>query len=317
MIVVKYAIIGCLVTLGIVAFNKRDDITHAFHWSPVAEKQALPAFDPKAVAEANALPVPKSAITVTNAPDTRTVTVASVPTGTTAPLKVTGGRSTLDGVVTGPGGVPVAGATVHIERLVDGRSASLNVTSNAGGGFSVGQLLGGRYRVRAWRTPTHAQAGSEVTFVEDGQRHSFRLEMEAPTGVEFTAGVDNDKVIIGQATNIITRVRAPFVNELGQVSIGGRPADVITVTANGVFTGQGGTKATDGSGLATFPLTCGQQTGTGVVTITGVGQTKTFTVNCVPVPTTTTTTTTTTTVPGGATTTLPATSPATSTTKAG
>jgi hypothetical protein len=203
--------------------------------------------------------------------------------------------------------VPIAGATVRIERLVGRDEGVLDVTSNGSGAWSAGRLLGGRYRVRAWRAPTHAQTGSEVTFVEEGQRHSFRLELEAPSGVEFRPAVDNDKIILGQVGSVSATVRAPFVNNEGQIAIGGRPGDVITVTANGVFNGQNGTKSTDAGGLATFPLTC-SQLGNGQVTVAGVGQSKTFEVSCVPVPTTTTTTTapTTTTVPGAATTTTKA-----------
>jgi hypothetical protein len=226
-----------------------------------------------------------------------------VPTSTTAPVSVTGGRTTLDGVVLGPGGVPIPGATVRIERLVGRDEGVLDVTSKGSGAWSAGRLLGGRYRVRAWRTPTHAQTSSEVTFVEEGQRRSFRLELEAPTGVEFRPAVDNDKIILGQVGSVSATVRAPFVNNEGQIAIGGRPGDVITVTANGVFGGQGGTKPTDAGGLASFPLTC-NQLGAGQVTVAGVGQTKTFDVTCIPVPTTTTTTApSTTTVPGATTTT--------------
>jgi hypothetical protein len=178
----------------------------------------------------------------------------------------------------------------------------LDVTSNGSGAWSAGRLLGGRYRVRAWRAPTHAQTSSEVTFVEEGQRRSFKLELEAPSGVEFRASADNDKIIIGQAGSVSATVRAPFVNNEGQIAIGGRPGDVITVTANGVFAGQGGTKSTDAGGSATFPLTCAQL-GTGQVTVAGVSQTKTFDISCIPVPTTTTAAPTTTTVAGATTTT--------------
>lgn len=315
MLVVKYALVASLIALGIFAYTKRDDVVDAFHWSPTAEKLSLPAFDPKAVAEANSVGVPKSAITVVTAADSRTAAVPTVPTATTRPVQVTGGRSTLDGVVVGPGGAPVGGATVRIERLVGNESGVLNVTANATGAFSVGNLLGGRYRVRAWRAPTHAQDGSEVTFVEDGQRRSFKLELEAPTGVEWNTSLDTDRIIVGQATALHTRVRAPYVNEQGQVGVGGRPGDAMTVTATGIFAGQGGAKVTDGSGAASFPITCGSQTGTGTITVTGLGQSRSFTASCVPVPTTTTTTSTT--LPG-APTTLPAGGSATTTTaKAG
>jgi hypothetical protein len=307
LLVVKYALAACLVAAGVYGFSKRHDIIDAFDWDPATEKTALPAFDPKLLAEANALPVPTSDITVETAPDTRAIAVPSVPTSTTAPVAVEGGRTTLDGVVLGPGGVPVAGATVRIERLVGTDEGVLDVTSNGSGAWSAGRLLGGRYRVRAWRAPTHAQTGSEVTFVEEGQRRSFRLELEAPSGVEFTPEVATDKIILGQTGSVSATVRAPFVTTDGRITVGGRPGDVITVTTNGVFAGQGGTKTTDPSGLVTFPLAC-NQLGNGQVTVAGVNQTKTFTVSCIPVPTTTTTAPTTTTTAPGAT---------TSTTKAG
>src|SRR3954468_15484125 len=98
-------------------------------------------------------PVPSTVVleTPTTAPDLTGVGLAAVAgRTTTTSIPLGPGGATLNGTVTGPDG-PVPSATVHIERLVGDASGSADVATQPDGTWTAPGLLGGRYRVRAWR----------------------------------------------------------------------------------------------------------------------------------------------------------------------
>ncbi len=111
--------------------------------------------------------------------------------------------------------------------------AGCNVTEDGGsltggtGGFAVNQLLGGRYRVRAWRAPTFAQLGSEVTFIADGERRSFKLQLAAPNDIDISASAASPAVIVGQSTTVSMpwcSFAARAVFSVGSIPSTGTPA---------------------------------------------------------------------------------------------
>lgn len=297
MVVIKYALAGCLMALGLFAWSKRDVVLDAYHWNPTIEKPYIPSFDPKAVAEANRLPVPESDIRVAVGPDTRKVALAGLagPT-TTAPVPMQGGKAALDGVVVGPDGAPVGSATVRIERFVGDDVVTVDVATNPSGAFAVEQLLGGRYRLRAWRAPTMAQLGSQVSFVADGDRLSVRLQLAAPTDIDISTGAASSSVIVGQATTVSMRITVPVVNGNGQIGRGGKANDLVVANGGGALAGQNGQTTTNVEGNATFTVQC-TQVGAGTVTLQTPYYKDAVDITCLPLPTTTTTTTTTTTAP--------------------
>lgn len=304
MVVIKYALAGCLVALGIFAFSKRDAVLAAYEWDPTIDKTLIPSFDPKAVAEEHALPVPESDIEVRLGPDTRAVAVPTVvPATSTSALPMQGGKAALEGQVIGPDSAPIPGATVRIERFVGDDVVTVDVATNATGSFAVNQLLGGRYRVRAWRAPTFAQLGSEVTFLADGDRRAMRLQLAAPNDIDISASATASAVIVGQPTTVTMRILTPVVNGNGQVDMGGRANDLVVATGGGVLIGQSGQATSNAEGTATFTFQC-VQVGAGSVTMQTPYYKETVDITCLPLPTTTTAPPTTTTVAGATTTTV-------------
>lgn len=290
MVVIKYALVGCLVALGLFGFSKRDEVVAAYHWDPTIEKRLIPSFDPKAVADKNRLAVPETDLRIALAPDTRNAALPVAPGALPAPpMALQGGQSSLDGLVVGPNSQPVVGATVRIERFVEDRVVSVDLITNATGNFAINRLLGGRYRVRAWQAPTLAQLGSEVTFLNDGDNRAFRLALDAPIDIALTADAASATVILGQATTVSMLIENPVINANGQVARVGRAGDLVVATGSGVFAGQGGSTTTNAAGNATFTAQC-TQLGAGSFSLATPYFRESVTVVCVPVPTTTTTT---------------------------
>jgi hypothetical protein len=288
MVVIKYALVCCLIALGIIGSSRRDAVLAAYRWDPTLDKPLIPSFDPQAVAEATRLAVPASELRVAVAPDTRTVRVPDLAGSTTTTVPpVQGGRAVLAGTVIGPGNSPVAGATVRIERFVGEQVVAVDVVSGANGSFAVGQLLGGRYRIRAWRAPVLTQTNSEVTFLADGEQRSLQLTLRAPNMVDIWASVSPGTVTVGQTGALTMRVMADAVNDNGLVVAVGRPGAVVAVAGTGVLNGQGASLTTDANGSALFAFAC-RQAGAGGFTMTSGAVKQTTSVTCAPPATTTT-----------------------------
>lgn len=278
MVVIKYALCGCLIAAGLFGYSKREVVRDAYHWDPTIERPLVRSFDPQAVAEANRLPVPASGIRIAHAPDTRTAPLPAVPTETTRP-SVQGGGASITGQVFGPAGQPLAGATVRVQRLVGDQTASIDLTSDSSGSFGVGGLLGGRYRVWAWQVPNLTQLGSEVTFLEEGTSRSYRLGLQAPTDIRLEVEAGSASLPVGQSTSVWMRIGNPVVNSSGQVARVGRAGDLVVASGAGVFSGQGGSGTTNSEGVAAFPILCNTP-GPGTVTLATPYYKDSVQINC-------------------------------------
>ncbi len=286
----RHLLVAVLVGAGLFAFTKRNDVLDAFEWDPNTKPIPIQSFDAAARAkeEFGAVTVVDN-IRVATPTDNRGVVLRGIP-GEVAPLPVelTGGNSSVRGVVIGPGGGAVSGATVRIERFVGEQLAATEVVTGPTGAFTVANVPGGRYRVRAWRAPTLAQFGSQVTFVQDGQAQDFKLEVNAPGGREVSFDWSSSGWIVGNQPTISATVTAPFVTDKGQVGYGGSAGETVTLSVGDSLSGSV-TGVTDSSGYVAFRVTC-SRVGSTFAQITVGGQTRSVGVpNCSPVPTTTTT----------------------------
>ncbi len=308
----KYVLLVCLVLVGAFAYSKRDDVFGAFDADEAEAPIVVHGFDPAARAAElqKATPV-IDALRVVNAADTRGTPVAGLPVPATTPNpKLQGGGATLAGTVSGPNG-PVGGATVRIERFEGEVAASTDLVTDGSGGFTLAGTPGGRFRVRAWQAPTLAQGGSQVAFVNDGERQTFALQMDAPTGARINPDWSSGGWIIGSKPTISVNVQQPYVTSDGRVELGGRSGLPVTLTVGGTLVGNAAAN-TGADGSATFEVTCAA-IGPATANLRIGTWTRDLTVPvCSPVPTTTTTTTTapTTTVPGAPGTPAPTTVPA-------
>lgn len=209
-----------------------------------------------------ALPVPPPnpgvSTTTTAPPDFSGVALAPVAgTTTTTEVGVGPGRTTLAGRVDGPDG-PVAGATVHLERLVDDAVATLDVLSGKDGVWRAPELLGGRYRVRAWLAPDLAVVEPQILFVPDGEtaQVSFVVERFGATLVDLAVAPDPPQV--SRRTNVVVRVSSQVVGDDGVIRVAPRPGVALALQAGGSWALEGtGQAITDEAGGSTFTLVCG------------------------------------------------------------
>lgn len=227
--------------------------------------------------------------------DTRGVRLSPVvarPKGGTPALPVYGGNASINGVVEGPDG-PVGGATVRIERWVGGRSGSVAVSTNDGGGFTARGLLGGRYRVRAWLAPTLTATESEVTFLaRDGGTANVTVTLTRFEGLQLQASLDVSAINVGDTARVRALLTRSTVDGDGIVIGAPVPAAQIAITGTpGLTIGGNSPETTGEGGLVTWPVKC-EREGAHTVSLTTEGAATTYTLpTCGPKPVTTTTTT--------------------------
>lgn len=244
-------------------------------------------------------------------------------------VAVTGGDATLAGLVTGPDG-PVGGATIRLERFVGDAMARLDIVSNADGTWRAPQLgppttvptvptftdptqlptippptaappptttpvgpqgiLGGRYRIRAWRTPDLALTTPQILFLEGKQARNLGLQLSRYQGASASAITSPDPPLVDAPLTLTAIVTSVSVNSDGVVSSVPLPNAAVSLTVGGGFTLTSGPTVTNAQGRASFLLRC-QATGQSSVDLT-VNSTQTFTLPvrpCVAPPSTTTT----------------------------
>lgn len=308
----KYLFLGCLSLVGAFAFAKRDGVLDAFDWGDPEPGISVPAFDAVARAQELQQPPPElSALRVVEAADTRGALLPVLPGAEPIPPSLQGGTVTLSGTVSGPGGA-VAGATVRIERFVGESVGSIDLQTDAAGGFALRGAPGGRYRLRAWQAPTMAQLGSQVAFLAEGEQRAFALQLTAPSGSEISPDWSASGWVIGSKPVISVTVQRPYVTSEGRVELAGQPGLPVTLTVGGTLVGSAAA-TTNGEGAASFEVTCAA-VGPATANLRIGPWAEDLTVPaCAPPPTTTTATTTT--VPGqpppsGAPTTAPPAPPA-------
>jgi hypothetical protein len=220
-------------------------------------------------------------------PDTRGIRLSPVvarPKGGVPPLPVYGGKATITGTVVGPDG-PVPGATVRIERWVGDRSGSVDVATGGSGGYSVRNLLGGRYRVRAWLQPNLAATESQVTFLADDGSDNLDVTVERFEGTDLQAGLDVSVINVegtGRIRGLLTRT---VVDGDGIVVGEPIPGVVIHLNVTDGLTIQGdGATTTGENGIAAWTVRC-EREGVHAATLTTEGESTGFTLpNCGPKP---------------------------------
>ena len=247
-------------------------------------------------------------------PDYTGVALHAVPAGsTTSTTVVMGpGTATVKGTVVGPDGTPAAGVTVRVERLVGKALARMDVVSNPDGTWAALNVLGGGYRVRAWRAPDIAQVTPAFFFVGATETYPVELKLERNFGTTPLPAVAPNPPVAGQSTNLVLQLSSRSVDAGGIVQ--GVPMAGATVALGG---GSGWTvglpnpTVTDATGRAAWQLVC---LGPGVqplgLTVNGAEQFQLALPACAAPPPPTTVPAPATTVPG-----TPTTSPSTTTTR--
>ena len=170
-------------------------------------------------------------------------------------------------------------------------------------------LLGGRYRVRAWRTPDLALTTPQIVFVESKQNKQLTLQLSRYTGASVSSVVSPDPPVVDTLTSVTAVVTTLATDGDGVVRSAPLSGATVSLSVGSGWEFSGGPSFTNGQGRASFQLRC-LSVGPSPVEIT-VNGTQIFTLPvraCVAPPPTTSVapfdpSETTTTTPGGTTTT--------------
>jgi hypothetical protein len=177
-------------------------------------------------------------------------------TTTTTAVALFPGPARLRGRVQGPDG-PVAGATVQLERLVGDASATHRVVTGPDGGWDVPAVLGGRYRVRAWRPPDLATPQAEVLFLAGGDPVEVDLALARLGTLRVDAVAAPATPVEGEPANLVVRVSARVVDVDGVARETPQSGVAVSLTGSGAWTVTGANPtSTDVDGTAQFQITC-------------------------------------------------------------
>jgi len=206
-------------------------------------------------------------ITTTTAVDFGQIGLKGVSSRTTTSVAMGPGNATLAGAVQGPDG-PVEGATVRIERLVGSSAASTDLTTLADGTWSLPMVLGGRYRLRAWRAPELALTKPELVYVQSSETKAVNLRVDRYSGAAATASVAPNPPIVGQQANLYVLLAQRTVDPAGVVRNTPVPNAAIELVGSGFQLESQTQTVTDGNGIAQWRVRC-TTTGSTSMSITG------------------------------------------------
>ncbi len=182
----------------------------------VVAASALAACTRGAVDELPAPPTTGPTTSSTARPDLSGVALAGVPGATTTTVPVGPGEATLQGIVTGPDGL-VPGATVLVERLVGDGVGGVAVAAGPDGRWTAPQILGGRYRVRAWRAPDLALTTPASFFLESKETRDVEVRVERFSGVVVTSAIAPSPPVVDETVRLVVRTYTRSVDEQGIV----------------------------------------------------------------------------------------------------
>jgi len=223
-----------------------------------------------APAATTALPettVPVPTTTPTTLRPTTTSSTAKPTTTQTTLLGFGPGGASLVGTVIGPGG-PVVGATVHIERLVGKNVATMDVTTAGGGAWQLTNILGGSYRVRAYKPPDFGQSQIESFFLAATDRKTLDLKVPTATGPKIIATVTPNPPRVDQPATLTIQVGTGRVDDQGRPAITPRPGVPLVLTPGaGIVLDSANQAVTDGNGKASWGIRCTAE-GARAVTLT-------------------------------------------------
>lgn len=220
------------------------------------------------------------------------------------PLAGVGGRGPTTSVVFGPGNAAIGGvvasdegvvpgATVLVERIVSGAVASTRLVTGDDGSWSMPQVLGGRYRVRAWRVPDLAQTTFSAVFVGASESKNVQLRVREVGGLSAIPAIAPDPPELGRAHQLVVLVTNREVDADGVVRAEPQTNAAVELLASSGWRVESVNPAiTDGGGRAAWIIRC-RVTGRQPLAVTVGTETLPLSVpNCAEPETETTTTST-------------------------
>jgi len=177
--------------------------------------------------------------------------------GTTSTVVVLGpGPLTLTGRVDGPDGV-VPGASVRVERVVGGVASGADLITGPDGTWVLPNVLGGRYRVRAWQAPALAMERAKVFFVGTSLAAPIVLRVDRYQGRTVDEAMAPSPPPLGQPVELRVRVSTRAVAGNGRVSAAPAPGVQISLAGSGQWQSDSPvTTFTGDDGVAVWQVRC-------------------------------------------------------------
>jgi hypothetical protein len=201
----------------------------------------------------------KRAATTTTEVDYSAIGLRGVPGRTTTTAVPFGpGAATVSGVVVGEEGV-IAGASVILERIVDGASSATTLITGPDGAWSMPSVLGGRYRARAFRQPDLAQTTASAVFLGQNETKQLELHVRTVGGLSVASSLAPDPPPIDRDSQLVVLVTQKTVDASGVVRA--TPVSSERVDLAGSFAWRvesANPTFTDPEGHATWLLRCRQ-----------------------------------------------------------
>jgi hypothetical protein len=270
--------------------------------------------------DGKALPKPVPETTTTTEPIDLThvslepIAVSGKPTSTTRPLG--GGKAAILGKVVDADGNAVPGALIRATYYGDPNQPEvIEALSLDDGTYRFEQVLGGRWRIRAWKAPELATLADNVFFLGYSEQRQTDLKVKSATDIVVTSSMAPNPPFTGSPVEVAVLVLSQSVDEDGVVHRSPVGGAAVTLDIQGKWSLVGeATQATEYNGRTAWQLTC---TEVGEQKINAIVAAREWPLNVPPChdpqETTTTTATTSTTLPPGVTTSSTKPKPKTST----
>lgn len=220
---------------------------------------ACTSSNPQAAPDTTAVQETSTSVSVAPSTTGRPTTTASTLKPTTTVTTMLGfgpGDASIIGTVTGPAG-PIDGATVRIERLVGKDVASTDITTTGGGSYQLGLILGGSYRVRAFRPPEFGTSPVEAFFLAANERKVLDLRLPAVGGDRLTATVTPNPPRVDQQATVKIQYGTGRVDDQGRPVLTPIPNVLMTLAPGaGIVLESSPQVRTDASGSGSWFIRC-------------------------------------------------------------
>jgi hypothetical protein len=252
-------------------------------------------------------PVPGGSTTTTEPIDLTHVSLEPIAvsggaTSTTRPLG--GGKAAILGRVIDADGVPVPQALIRATYYGDvNKPEVIEALSADDGTYKFEQVLGGRWRIRAWKAPELATLEDNVFFLGYTEQRQVDLKVKSAVDIVVTSSMAPNPPFIGSPVELAVLVLSQTVDEEGVVhrSPVGGAAVTLEIQGKWALVGEA-TQATDSNGRTAWQMNCTEVGPQAINAFVGARQWPLNVPPCHDPQETTTTTTTTTTLPPGVTT---------------
>jgi hypothetical protein len=218
---------------------------------------ACTSSDPGAAPDTTALQETSTTAARTSTSGRPTSTSSTIrPTTSSTMLGFGPGDASIVGTVTGPAG-PVSGAVVRIERLVGKDIASTDITTSGGGTYQLGLILGGSYRVRAFRPPDFGTSAVEAFFLAANDRKVVDLKLPPAGGERLTATVTPNPPRVDQQATLTVQYGSGRVDDQGRPSVTPIPNVLMTLNPGaGIVLESSPQVRTDANGSGSWFIRC-------------------------------------------------------------